>query len=108
VALLPNEQKAKDLVLRVGQQRACRILNALTRRFERRYNKACDESMSPVNPEWIYKTELEVNLTFDLKIGLQLTDAFNTPKAAKERIAKRLEARKAIYAGRITKVAIPI
>lgn len=93
--LLPNEQEAKDFVLRIGQQRAERILNAIYRRFDRRYNKACDDNNMPINAEWIYKTELEVNLSFKLKMGLQLTDDYNTPWAAKLRIQKRLEERKA-------------
>ena len=98
--LLPSEQEAKDLVVRIGQQRADRILSALTRRFDRRYNKACDASMVPINPEWIYRSELEVNLTFKLKMGLQLTDDYNTPCAAKLRIKKRLEERQARRAAR--------
>ena len=93
--LLDSEQEAKDFVIKIGAQRASRILSAIGRRFDRRYNNACNASNSPVNPEWIYRTELEVNLTYKIKMGLQLTDDYNTPQAAKERTVKRLADRKA-------------
>jgi len=95
MALLPSEQEAKDFVLKIGAQRASRILDAICRRFDRRYKLACDQSNSPINPEWIYKTKLEVDLTDRIKMGLQLTDDYNTPAAAKQRLLKRLEERKA-------------
>lgn len=99
--LLPIEQEAKDFVLRIGEQRANRILNAICRRFDRRYNKACSANNVPINPEWIYKTDLEVSLTYKIQLGLKLTDDYNTPQAARQRIKKRLEARKSRRAARI-------
>lgn len=93
--LLPIEQEAKDFVLRIGDQRAIRILNAICRRFDRRYNKACSANNVPINREWIYKTDLEVSLTYKIKLGLKLNDDYNTPQAAKQRILKRIAERKA-------------
>ena len=91
--LLPSEQESVELVNRIGRSRAERILNSISRRFERRYQSACDTNMVPINPEWIYKTKLEVELTFKLKMGLALTDDYFTPAAAKARILKRIEER---------------
>jgi len=99
--LLPIEQEAKEFVLRIGEQRANRILNAICRRFDRRYNKACSANNVPINPEWIFKTDFEVSLTYKIQLGLQLTDDYNTPQAARQRILKRLEERKSRRAARI-------
>jgi len=98
--LLPNEQESVNFVVRIGQKRAERILNAITRRFDRRYNKALNCAMVPLNPEWIIKTPLEVKLTYWIKIGLTLTDDDNTPAAAKQRIRKRIDARNALRKAR--------
>ncbi|OEE38306.1 hypothetical protein A1QO_02695 [Vibrio genomosp. F10 str. ZF-129] len=93
--LLPNEAKAKAFVLRIGFERSTRLINAIDRRFQRRYKKACINSFSPINPEWIYKTKLEVELMHQLKMGLSLADTSNTPAAARQRILERIERRKA-------------
>ncbi|MEI8659392.1 hypothetical protein [Vibrio sp. Hal054] len=98
--LLPSEQQAYDFVKRIGLERAQRILASICRRFDRRYDKACDSNLVPINREWIRRTELEVELTHRLKIGMTLVDDSNTPEAAHQRILERIEARKARRAGR--------
>lgn len=92
--LLKEEQNASAFVLHIGIERAERILNAICKRFDRRYERACDNSMSPINREWVYRTEFEVSLTHKIKIGLTLVDQYNTPAAAKKRILERIENRK--------------
>ena len=93
--LLKSEQKAVDFVKRIGVERAQRILIAIEKRISRRYNAACDGNKVPINPEWIRRTQLEVDLTFDIKMGLTLLDDYNTPFAAKARIDARLKERRA-------------
>lgn len=99
--LLHSEQKAVDFIGKYGQNRATRVLDALCRRFDRRYEKACESSFSPINRESVYKTPLEVDLTHLIKMGLTLTDTYNTPLAAKKRLLERREKRKAQRAKRI-------
>lgn len=88
--LLPSEQQAAAFVRSIGIDRAERILSAIARRFDRRYAKACTESFAPINREWVKQTELEVELTHRIKLGLMLVDDYHTPKAAHARILKRL------------------
>lgn len=92
--LLKEEQNASDFVLSIGIKRAERVLNAICKRFDRRYERACDNGFGSINREWVYRTELEVNLTHKIKMGLNLVDQYNTPAAAKKRILERIEARK--------------
>lgn len=91
--LLPIEQISHDLVSRIGEVRATRILDAIQRRFDRRFNIAADASMSPINPEWIYRTDIEKELTYKLKLGLMLT-GHDSPAEARKRILLRREARR--------------
>lgn len=91
--LLPKEQEAKDFVAKIGLERASRILSAITRRFDRRFKKACEVCVTPINPEWVPSTKLEISLTYRLKMGMQLLDTYNTPAAAKARIRARIQAR---------------
>lgn len=93
-SLLPNEQKAKDFVNTIGTERAERILNAICRRLDRRYERACNQSMVPFDRDHMRRTSLEVSLLWELKTGLMLNDTYNTPQAAKARILKRIAARK--------------
>lgn len=93
--ILASEQKAADLVNRIGLARANRILDAIIRRFNRRYQKACDAGGVPVNPEWIRRTPLERELEYQLKIGTSLVDDYFTPEAARARILARIAQRKA-------------
>lgn len=87
---LPSEQCAYDYVSMIGLERATRVLEALGRRFDRRFHAACDANMVPINPEWIYRTPFEVELMHRLKIGMALVDTYNTPSAAHQRIVKRI------------------
>lgn len=93
--LLPSEQAAFDFVSDIGLARASALLDAIGRRFDRRYSKACKSSFAPINREWIYRTALEVDLTHRLKIGLTLCDVSSTPEACRNRIMARRSQRKA-------------
>jgi len=100
--LLQDEQKAKDFVLAIGEKRANRLLNLLTFRIAlriRKANEACSVAMFYEGN--IRVAEWETNLIHDLKMGICLTDTFNTPLAAKERIQKRIDERKARAALRL-------
>lgn len=93
--LLPSEQAAFDFVSGIGLTRATALLDAIGRRFDRRYSKACKSSFSPIDREWVYRTALEVDLTHRLKIGLTLCDVGNTPEDCHNRIMARRAQRKA-------------
>lgn len=92
--LLPSEQEASDFVSRIGLDRAYRLLEKLTRRFDRRYARACAESFAPINREWVRSTPFELELSHRLKIGIALNDDYFTPHAAHQRIIARRLAQK--------------
>lgn len=98
--LLPNEQEAKDFVMRIGKERATRIIESIHKRFKRRYNACCDDNRVPINPEWVYQTKLERELKHRIAMGLKLTDDYNTPEAAHARILERIKKRNADRAAR--------
>lgn len=93
--LLPSEKEASEFVENIGLERAYRILEKLSKRFDRRYIKACNAAFSPINREWVRRTELELNLSHKLRIGITINDVSNTPAKAKERILARIQARNA-------------
>lgn len=102
--LMPSEQMAVDFVSKIGIERAQRILDAICRRFNRRYQKACDENpLVPINPEWVRNTPLELDLTHRIKMGLTILDDYNTPYAAHQRILARIAKRNADRAARKAK-----
>jgi hypothetical protein len=88
--LLASEEKAKAFVEKYTVERCERVLNAIGRRFDRRYELACEQAAIPLNREWIRKTDLEVDLMHRLKIGLTLLDDYSTPMAARLRQLKRI------------------
>lgn len=91
--LLVSEQQAKDFVEKYTVGRCEKVLDSIVKRFDRRYELACDQAAVPLNKEWIYKTALEVDLTHRLKMGLSLLDNYSTPIAARLRILKRISER---------------
>lgn len=93
--LLPNEQMASDLVERIGLDRAYRLLDKITNRFDRRYKRVCDASFNPIDRGAVRVTPIELELTFILKLGIGINDTYNTPAAAAARVKARLEERKA-------------
>lgn len=93
--MLSSQDCAVALVSRIGVSRAYRLLAAITRRVDRRYNALCLASFSPMNREWVRRTPLEVTLMHQLKLGIALLDDFHTPSAARARIQARLAARRA-------------
>lgn len=93
--LLPREKLASDFVEKIGLPRANRLLTMLSKRFDRRYKKMCSNSFSHVNPESVRQTSLEIQLTYDLKIGISINDTYNTPEAARNRTKARIEKRNA-------------
>ena len=95
MSLLPSEHRAAEFVREIGVDRAGRILDAICRRFDRRFKKACDISPTPINREWVRQTHLEIELTHKLKMGLMLVDEYFTPVAAHARILARISARNA-------------
>ena len=102
--LMPSEQMAADFVSKIGIERAQRILDAICRRFDRRYQKACDKNpLVPINPEWVRNTPLELDLTHRIKMGLTILDDYNTPYAAHQRILTRIAKRNADRAARKAK-----
>lgn len=92
--LPPCEQEAADFVRRIGLERAYRILDKLTQRFDRRYARACAECFAPINREWIRSTPLELDLSHRIKIGISIVDDYFTPYAAHQRIIARRLAQK--------------
>ncbi|MFT5724496.1 MAG: hypothetical protein ACI9JN_001615 [Bacteroidia bacterium] len=88
--LLTDEQRAKEFVLGINRERAYRLITAICARIERRIYKANTVSTSK-NFDWgnIKKSAWETDLIFKLKMGLQLTDTYNTPEAARKRILQR-------------------
>ncbi|OUX87090.1 MAG: hypothetical protein CBB95_09690 [Alteromonas sp. TMED35] len=92
-SLLPSEQAAKDFVSRIGVSRASVLLDKLTKRFDRRFEKAAIAASVPINREWVRRTPFEVDLTHTLQMGLTLLDDYNTPAAARARIEARIKAR---------------
>ena len=90
--LLPSEQHAKDFVAKYTAERCTRLLDALCRRFDRRFELAASNAGVPINREWVRVTPFERELTFRLKMGLTLNNT-DTPFKAKIRILKRMVAR---------------
>lgn len=97
--LLPAEQAASDFVSKIGLPRAYQLINKLAKRFDRRYDRACKAAFTPINREWIRQTPFELELMHRLQIGVRINDDYFTPHAAKERILKRIAARKAKQQG---------
>jgi hypothetical protein len=96
VTLLPNEQRAKDFVSRIGIERAERLLTMVCNRVERRIRMANSQVIGQFfDDSCIKKYEWEVTLTYELKMGLQLLNT-DTPAKARERIVARRKARKAL------------
>ncbi|UKA04745.1 hypothetical protein [Photobacterium damselae] len=94
IDLLPSEQIASDFVQRIGLQRAYRVLDKLSQRFNRRYRKACEKCFVSIDQSWVRETPFERKLTHKLKIGITLNDDYNTPYAARQRNIARHLARK--------------
>lgn len=92
--LLKAEQEALEFVQHYGIERCNRVLDAICLRFDRRFNLAVKLANVPINREWVMKTPFEVELTHRLKIGIGLADDYFTPEAARQRILKRIAARK--------------
>ncbi|MGR5368484.1 hypothetical protein [Photobacterium damselae] len=92
--LLPCEQEAADFVRRIGLERAYRLLNKLTQRFDRRYARACAKCFAPINRDWVRSTPLELELSHRIKIGISIVDDFFSPYAAHQRIIARRLAQK--------------
>ena len=94
--LLPNEQQAKDFVLKIGEARAERLLNLVGNRITRRADKGNAECPTMYfNEGTVRKAQWEVDLMFNTKMGLTLTNNQDNPIAAKARIAARIAARNA-------------
>lgn len=94
--LLSNEQQAKDFVSMIGQLRATRLLNLVCGRIKRRADKGNAENpIMYFSESNVRKAQWEIDLEFNLKMGLSLTDDYNTPCAAKSRIMARIAARNA-------------
>lgn len=90
MALLPTELFARDLVLRIGRNRALRVIDSLSRRTDRRV-RHCDMSGAAFlfTSASIRRSQWEVELFYQLKLGIMLTDTDNTPEAARARITQR-------------------
>ena len=90
MTLLPYEQRAKDFVLRIGIERATRLLELASGRIDRRVRKANEQSFGQFF-DWgcIKKAPWEVNLIFELKMGLGLTNTDTPAKAHQRTIAQR-------------------
>jgi hypothetical protein len=92
--LLPNEQQAKDFVLKIGQKRSERLLDLVCGRIKRRADKGNAQNPTMYFTESnVRKAQWEIDMEYNLKMGLTLTDDYNTPVAAKARIAARIAAR---------------
>ncbi|MDK9793768.1 hypothetical protein [Vibrio sp. D431a] len=92
--LYPSEKEASDFVARIGLERAYRLLDKLSRRFDRRYKRACEQCFAPINREWVRSTPFELDLNHRLKLGIQINDDYFTPEAARKRIIARRLAQK--------------
>jgi len=102
MSLLKNEQIAKDFVIKIGEKRATRLLNLVTSRIARRIRKGNEQMFGQfLTEDCVRKAPWEVNLTYNIKMGLSLTDTYNTPIAAKQRIASRIAERNARRALRL-------
>lgn len=95
MGLLPSERRAADFVRKIGLERAGRVLDAVSRRFERRFNQACKDAGIPLNREWVRRTPFEIELTHTLKTGMMIVDDSHSPTAAHARILARIANRKA-------------
>ncbi|WP_318515540.1 hypothetical protein [Photobacterium leiognathi] len=95
--LVGSEKKAFELVSKIGAIRATRILEAIDRRFNRRFRYASGKAM--ITPTATNQTELEINLKYLLKLGLMLTDT-DTPEKAHQRVLARIAERNAERAKR--------
>ncbi|MBB1390161.1 hypothetical protein H5185_12130 [Shewanella sp. SG44-6] len=95
VSLLPCEQIAKLFVINIGIQRAHRLLDLVTNRIKRRIDAGNAKSFGQfLDESCIRRSPWEVDLMFNIKMGLSLTDDYNTPAAARGRILKRISDRK--------------
>ena len=95
--LLPSEQEAVKLILRHGQERCSLALKRIGDRMERRAQQYNDERVyfDYAFDAMAVATPRELQLMYLLKLGLMLTDTYNTPAAARERILKRRAAQRA-------------
>lgn len=86
-----SEQKAIDFVNSIGLTRAYRLIDLIGNRASRRERKlpAFMGGNFNVLNEW------ETDLFFQLKMGVQILDTYNTPYEAKKRILQRIADRKA-------------
>jgi hypothetical protein len=96
MSLLKNEQQAKDFVESIGQTRTRRLLDLITNRIARRIVKANEGCSGLVITESsVRRADWEVELIHKLKMGMMLTDTYNTQSAAKARNIKRIADRRA-------------
>lgn len=96
MSLLKNEQQAKDFVESIGQTRTRRLLDLITNRIARRIVKANEGCSGLVITESsVRRADWEVELIHKLKMGMMLTDTYNTQSAAKARNIKRIAERRA-------------
>ena len=94
--LLADDQKAKKFVLSIGLGRANRLLTMVVARIQRRVDIGNEECPSMFfNVGNVRVAQWEIDLIHSLKRGISITDTYNTPIAAKARIAERIAARKA-------------
>lgn len=87
--LLPDEQAAKSFVENTGVKRSARLLTAVSNRIQRRIVAAKIDSI------YIRKSPWEVELIFNIKMGLQLLNT-DTPQKARERNLARRNAKKEV------------
>ncbi|MEZ8028350.1 hypothetical protein [Enterovibrio norvegicus] len=92
--LLKNEKIALELGLKYGEQRLIAVLNAIERRFHRRYVMACNKSFVSLNPNSIARTRCEIHLAHEIKLALMLIKT-DSPQKARERNLARFAKRKA-------------
>jgi len=90
--LLESEVKAKSFVLKVSRERALSVLDKVCSRIQRRIERANkDMIVKYIDDSCVRKADWEVELIYQLKLGLMLTDN-NSAQAARERIiARRLK-----------------
>lgn len=87
--LLASEKAALELVRRIGTDRAQQLLSRITARIQRRIDKANRECFGQFfDSGSIIKADWEVNLSYQLKLGLSLNDD-DTPEKAHQRILER-------------------
>ncbi len=87
--LLASEKAALELVRRIGDDRAQRLLSRITTRIQRRIDKANRECLGQFfDSTSIAKADWEVTLDYQLKLGLNLNDN-DTPEKAHQRILER-------------------